>query len=55
MIGQVPGAPGAYVGTGHSCWGILCGPVTGLALSELLCDGGASAVDLAPYDPARLR
>lgn len=25
LIGAVPGVPGAYLATGHSCWGILNG------------------------------
>jgi hypothetical protein len=29
------------------------GPITGLALAELIADGAANAVDLAPFDPAR--
>ena len=33
--------------------GILWGPVTGLAMSELLLHGHASCVDLAPFSPAR--
>jgi hypothetical protein len=33
--------------------GILYGPATGLALAELIADGTARAVDIAPFDPAR--
>jgi hypothetical protein len=33
--------------------GILNGPATGLALAELIADGAASSVNLAPFDPAR--
>lgn len=54
VIGALPGTAGAYVATGHSCWGILNGPATGLALSELMVDGAATCVDLSPFDPARL-
>jgi glycine/D-amino acid oxidase-like deaminating enzyme len=35
-------------------WGILNAPATGEALTELILDGAARAVDLAPFDPARL-
>ena len=52
-IGAVAGARGLYVATGHSCWGILMAPATGKAMSELLVDGEAKCVDLAPFDPAR--
>ena len=54
MIGAVPGARGAYVATGHGVWGILNAPATGEAMAELILDGAAKAVDLSPFDPARL-
>jgi glycine/D-amino acid oxidase-like deaminating enzyme len=55
LIGPVPGTAGAYVATGHSVWGILNAPATGEAMAELIADGMARTVDLAPFDPARLR
>ncbi len=54
LIGAVPGARGAYVATGHGVWGILNAPATGEAVAELILDGAAKAVDLSPFDPARL-
>ena len=54
LLGAVPGAPGAYVATGHNCWGMLNAPASGKAMAELLCDGASSSVDLSPFDPARL-
>jgi glycine/D-amino acid oxidase-like deaminating enzyme len=54
LIGAVPRAAGAYVATGHSVWGMLNAPATGEALSELILEGGAKHVDLAPFAPARL-
>jgi len=54
LIGPVPGLAGAYVATGHSVWGILNAPATGEAVAELIVDGAARAVDLTPFDPARL-
>jgi glycine/D-amino acid oxidase-like deaminating enzyme len=54
-IGPVPGVSGAYVATGHSCWGILNGPATGLAVAELIVDGKATTVDLAPFSLDRFR
>jgi glycine/D-amino acid oxidase-like deaminating enzyme len=53
LIGPVPGVRGAYVATGHGPWGMLNAPATGLALAELIVDGAAACVDLAPFDPAR--
>ena len=53
VIGAVPDVPGAYVASGAGCWGILCGPATGLAMSELILDGGAASIDLTPFSPRR--
>ena len=55
LIGRVPGTAGAYVATGHGPWGMLNAPGTGLALAELIVDGRARALDLAPFDPERFR
>ena len=54
LIGAIPGAPGAYVATGHSVWGILNAPATGEAVAELILDGATRAVDITSFDPARL-
>lgn len=55
LIGAIPGIVGAYVATGHSVWGMLNGPATGEAMAELILDGAARLVDLAAFDPRRLR
>jgi glycine/D-amino acid oxidase-like deaminating enzyme len=55
LIGAVPGVAGAYVATGHSVWGMLNAPATGEAMAELILDGQARRVDLAPFAPGRLR
>ena len=54
LIGAVPGIDGAYVATGHSVWGMLNAPATGEAMSELILDGAARRVELAPFAPGRL-
>jgi glycine/D-amino acid oxidase-like deaminating enzyme len=54
LIGAVAGARGAYVATGHGVWGILNAPSTAEAIAELILDGAAKTIDLAPFDPARL-
>ena len=54
LLGKVPGVTGAYIATGHSCWGILNAPASGLAMAELIVDGAARSVDLSPFDPQRL-
>ncbi|KAI8376099.1 FAD dependent oxidoreductase [Radiomyces spectabilis] len=45
LIGAHPNHQQLYIGTGHSCWGILNSPITGLMLSELLLDGRISCLD----------
>ena len=55
LIGRVPGVDAAFVATGHSVWGMLNGPATAEAMAELIVDGAATTVDIAPFDPARLR
>lgn len=54
VMGRVPGIAGAYVATGHNCWGILNAPASGEAMAALIADGAAETVDLRPFDPARL-
>jgi glycine/D-amino acid oxidase-like deaminating enzyme len=54
LIGKVAGSEGVYVATGHNVWGILNAPATGEALAELIA-GHRPRVDLAPFDPKRLR
>ena len=36
VIGQVPGITGAFISAGHSCWGILNAPGTGLVMADLI-------------------
>eukprot|EP00249_Psilotum_nudum_P010393 c22516_g2_i1 orf=373-1530(-) len=55
LIGKIPGVKGAYVATGHSCWGILNAPATGASLAELVVDGESKLVDLKPFEPGRFR
>jgi glycine/D-amino acid oxidase-like deaminating enzyme len=52
LIGPVPGAPGAFLATGHSVWGILNAPATGESLAGLIL-GGSSTLDLSAFDPGR--
>jgi len=55
LIGRVPGVEGAYIATGHSVWGMLNAPATGEAMAELILDGAPRKIDLALFDPGRLR
>lgn len=53
VIGAVPGVKGAYIASGHSCWGILNGPATGLAMAELIVKGKSTSIDISALSPAR--
>ncbi len=53
VIGAVPGVQGAYIATGHTCWGILNSPGTGAAMAELIVEGKSTIIDLTPFDPGR--
>lgn len=53
IMGQVPGVAGAYVASGHNCWGILNAPASGAAIAELITAGESTRVDLRPFTPAR--
>lgn len=55
LMGEIPGVAGAFVSTGHNCWGILNAPATGAAMAELIAEGDCTIVDLAPFTPARFR
>ncbi|KAI8578609.1 hypothetical protein K450DRAFT_301066 [Umbelopsis ramanniana AG] len=55
LIGEYPGIPGLYVGTGHSCWGILNSPATGLMLSELILDKQIKCVPEAAVEVVSLK
>ncbi len=53
IIGPVPSARGAFIATGHGRKGILMSLATGQALAELIVDGSAKSVDLAPFSIER--
>jgi glycine/D-amino acid oxidase-like deaminating enzyme len=55
LIGAAPSVAGAYIATGHGVWGILNAPATGEALAELIATGTCRGLDLAAFDPGRLR
>ena len=52
-MGVIPSYSNAYINAGHNCWGIAWAPACGKAMAELVLDGEATSVDLAPFDPAR--
>ena len=52
VIGEVPGAAGAFMGFGHHHVGLTGGPKTGRLLAQLL-SGRQPNIDMAAYSPAR--
>ncbi|MBI4305577.1 MAG: FAD-binding oxidoreductase [Chloroflexi bacterium] len=52
LIGRVPGLDNAYLATGHGGNGIHFGPITGLAVAELISEG-KPGTDLSAFDPER--
>ncbi len=48
LIGPIPGAPGAFVATGHSVWGMLNAPATGELVADLV-QGHSPGIDPAPF------
>lgn len=53
LLGHVPGFDGLVVATGFSGHGVMHAPVTGTLIAELLLDGQATALDIAPLSPLR--
>jgi glycine/D-amino acid oxidase-like deaminating enzyme len=54
LIGPVPGAPGAWLATGHASWGILNAPATGRMVAEMILDGGSRSLDASAFALTRL-
>lgn len=52
-MGAIPTTTNAFISCGHNCWGILWGPVCGLAMAEVVVEGASSSVDLAAFSPGR--
>ncbi|TRY62899.1 hypothetical protein TCAL_08189 [Tigriopus californicus] len=51
LIGQLKPYQGAFIATGHTCWGILNGPATGLVLAELILTGKSNSVNIKHLMP----
>lgn len=52
IIGKLPNYQGAYVATGHGCWGILNAPATGKCLAQMILNQELD-IDLSPFSPNR--
>ena len=53
ILDAVPGAPGLYVACGFSGHGFMHAPAIGLLMAELVLDGRAESLDIAPLSLAR--
>jgi sarcosine oxidase subunit beta len=53
ILGAVPGVQNFFCANGFSGHGMQHAPAVGLVIAELLTEGAARSVDLAPYDFAR--
>lgn len=58
MVGALPAAdgtplPGGYVACGLTGHGLPYAPILGVLLAELIADGAARTLPLAPFDPRR--
>ena len=52
IISPIQNYEGAFIATGHGCWGILNGPATGLAMAHLIL-GKTIDVDISPFSMTR--
>jgi sarcosine oxidase subunit beta len=53
IISTVPGMAGLHVVAGFSGHGFMHGPIAGRLMAELVADGRAQTVDIAPLDIER--
>ena len=55
IISQVPEVAGLHVLAGFSGHGFMHGPIAGQLMAELIADGRAHTVDIAPLDIERFK
>jgi len=54
IMGRIPGSQNAFISTGHNCWGILWGPISGLAMAELILEGRCTFLrNISAFSPER--
>ncbi len=53
LLGDVGEPAGLLVAAGFSGHGFMQGPAIGACIAELICDGAAKTVDIAPFRPTR--
>jgi len=54
LIGKLNNVENIYVAAGHSVWGILNGPATGLLIAEMIIEGKVKSADISAFTPKRL-
>ena len=54
IISAIPNYEGAFIATGHGCWGILNGPATGLAMASLILDK-PTEIDISEFSITRFK
>jgi D-amino-acid dehydrogenase len=52
ILGAVPGTTNVFVATGHGANGLLCGPISGAAVADVVL-GKDPRIDLAPFSATR--
>ena len=55
IISKVPGMAGLHVVAGFSGHGFMHGPIAGQLMAELVADGRAHSVDIAPLNIERFK
>ena len=53
ILGAAPGVPNFYLANGSSGHGVMHAPALGMLLAEIIVDGRASSLDVAPFRPDR--
>lgn len=53
LMGVLPGFDNAYIVAGFSGHGFMHGPIAGKLMAEIILDGRAATLDIAPLAPAR--
>ena len=54
IISNMPNYEGAFIATGHGCWGILNGPATGLVMAQLILNKPTD-IDLSEFSMTRFK
>ena len=54
VLGEIPGAHGVYVATGHGPSGLQLGPYSAKIVAEMML-GGQPAVDITPFRADRFK